>query len=105
MDNGSSTSYGVVFNHRLLLLVGLHSYLNLTLLTVYRWWVEHCYSHNGFYPYPLFAVLDTTQRVFLFVGAAMTMTASTMMLKWLYGRVNGLKGAQTRAKPGNVKAQ
>lgn len=33
------------------------------------------------------------------------MTASTIMLKWLYGRVNGLQGAQKRATPANIKGE
>jgi len=68
-------------------------------------WVEHCYKHNGWYPYPLFATLSTPQRAILFAGSAVTMTGSTIVLKWLYGRVNGLQGQQNRAKPGNVKAE
>jgi len=68
-------------------------------------WVEHCYQHNGWYPYPLFGILSTGQRVLLFAFAALTMTASTGLLKWLYGRVNGLQGEQTRATPENVKGK
>ncbi|CZR51080.1 related to UPF0641 membrane protein PJ4664.05 [Phialocephala subalpina] len=68
-------------------------------------WVEQCYKHNGFYPYPLFAALDTTQRVVLFTGAALTMTGSTVMLQWLYGRVNGLQGAEKRSTPANIKGE
>ncbi|KAF8847854.1 integral membrane protein-like protein [Acephala macrosclerotiorum] len=68
-------------------------------------WVEQCYKHNGFYPYPLFAALDTTQRVVLFTAAALTMTASTVMLQWLYGRVNGLQGAEKRSTPNNIKGE
>lgn len=29
----------------------------------YWFWIEHCYQMNGFYPYPIFELLDTTQRV------------------------------------------
>jgi hypothetical protein len=68
-------------------------------------WVEQCYKHNGFYPYPLFSALDTPQRIVLFIAAAATMTGSTAMLQWLYGRVNGLTGAEKRSVPGNVKGE
>ena len=56
------------------------------------------------YPYPLFDLLDTTQRIGLFSASALLMTASTAVLKWLYGRINGY-GVQTapKARPGNVK--
>jgi hypothetical protein len=60
---------------------------------------------NTSYPYPLFASLDTPQRAILFSFAALTMTCSTFMLKWLYGRVNGLQGAQTRSQPANIKGE
>jgi hypothetical protein len=88
-------------------------------------WVEHCYKYNGLYvrafiihfiftsllilfrsyPYPLFGKLDTIQRSFLFGGAALMMTASTIMLQWLYGKVNGLQGEQKRSTPKNIKGQ
>ena len=29
----------------------------------YWFWVERCYLYNQFYPYPLFAVLNTPQRI------------------------------------------
>ncbi|KAF4635220.1 hypothetical protein G7Y89_g2891 [Cudoniella acicularis] len=68
-------------------------------------WVEHCFKHNGFYPYPLFGKLDTIQRIVLFTMAALTMTGSTAMLKWLYGRVNGSEGAKKRSVPRNRKRE
>lgn len=55
----------------------------------YWFWVEECYRHNGYYPYPIFDALDNTGRVGLFVGSAAVMTVSTVCLKWVYGRVNG----------------
>jgi hypothetical protein len=33
------------------------------------------------------------------------MTGSTLMLKWLYGRVNGLQGAENRSRPGHIKGE
>lgn len=66
----------------------------------YWFWIELCYSKNGFYPYPLFAMLDQTQRVGLFVGSAVVMTLSTVTLKWLYGKVNGVEG---ESRAGRVK--
>lgn len=79
--------------------------LSAILAFSYWGWVEHCYKHNGWYPYPLFELLSTGQRVVLFGAAAMTMTASTALLKWLYGRVNGLQGEQARATPEDVKGK
>lgn len=29
----------------------------------YWFWIERCYQFNNFYPYPLFEILSTTQRV------------------------------------------
>lgn len=29
----------------------------------YWFWIEQCYYYNKFYPYPLFAMLSTTQRI------------------------------------------
>jgi len=41
----------------------------------------------------------------LFTGAAATMTGSTVMLQWLYGKVNGLTAAEKRSVPGNMKGE
>jgi hypothetical protein len=57
------------------------------------------------YPYPLFEKLDTLQRAILFTIAALTMTGSTVMLQWLYGRVNGLQGEEKRSHPSNIKGE
>jgi hypothetical protein len=54
----------------------------------YWFWVEECYKHNGWYPYPIFDVLGTTGRIGLFAGSAVVMTCSTLSLKWMYNRVN-----------------
>ncbi|ROT36845.1 hypothetical protein SODALDRAFT_298481 [Sodiomyces alkalinus F11] len=63
--------------------------ISMTIAFLYWGWVEFCFSYNGWYPYPIFAVLDTAQRVVLFTFSASLMTGSTVLLKWLYGRING----------------
>jgi len=68
----------------------------------YWFWIEMCYQHNGFYPYPLFDLLDTSQRIGLFAGSAVVMAGSTVVLKWLYGRVNGL-GMKAVDQPGRMR--
>lgn len=62
-------------------------------------------ANCGSYPYPLFGALDTTQRAVLFLGAALTMTGSTVVLQWLYGKLNGLEGAEKRSTPANIKGE
>ena len=49
------------------------------------------------YPYPLFGVLNTWQRVLLFGTSAALMTGSTMVLKWVYGKLNGIEEFQREA--------
>ncbi|KAK5990639.1 hypothetical protein PT974_08908 [Cladobotryum mycophilum] len=71
--------------------------LATTLAFAYWYWVELCFSNNGWYPYPLFAVLSTSQRVLLFAFSAGMLTASSGLLKWLYARVNGYEVVE-RAK-------
>ncbi|KAI1003085.1 hypothetical protein K3495_g5119 [Podosphaera aphanis] len=51
-------------------------------------WVEHCYSYNGFYPYPIFELLNTIQRVYLFTASAVMMTISAMIIQCLYNQIN-----------------
>ncbi|TKA77562.1 hypothetical protein B0A55_06633 [Friedmanniomyces simplex] len=55
----------------------------------YWFWIERCYRYNNFYPYPLFSVLDTPQRIGLFASSALLMALSTAALVWLYHVVNG----------------
>ncbi|KAE9381249.1 integral membrane protein-like protein [Stipitochalara longipes BDJ] len=79
--------------------------LSSALAVAYWAWVEQCYKYNGFYPYPLFEAVDTSGRALVFTGAALLMTGSTIMLRWLYGRVNGLTATEKRSVPGNVKGE
>ncbi|KAF1981856.1 hypothetical protein K402DRAFT_439197 [Aulographum hederae CBS 113979] len=65
------------------------SLLSLAIAFGYWFWVELCFSHNGFYPYPIFAQLSTPWRVVLFAGSAAVFTGSTEGLKGVYGWVNG----------------
>jgi len=76
--------------------------LSVVIAFLYWYWIELCYSYNGFYPYPLFAMLAPAQRVALFSGSAAVMAANTLSLKWLYGRVNGLGRASVET-PGRLK--
>ena len=63
--------------------------LTTSIAFAYWYWVEICYQHNGWYPYPLFGQLNTLQRVCLFMASAILMTLSSLGLKMLYHFVNG----------------
>ncbi|KAI9756494.1 MAG: hypothetical protein M4579_003833 [Chaenotheca gracillima] len=67
----------------------------------YWLWIEQCYKHNGWYPYPLFEALSPPYRAALFAGSALGMTLSTVTLKWMYGRVNPPR--TPKEKPGAAK--
>ncbi|KAF2141746.1 uncharacterized protein K452DRAFT_287706 [Aplosporella prunicola CBS 121167] len=79
--------------------------LSSAVAVAYWFWVEQCFLHNGYYPYPLFAVLDTRDRVLLFAAAAVVMAASMMALTYAYALVNGKEEESLRAdeRPGHVK--
>ncbi|KAJ4370520.1 hypothetical protein N0V83_005041 [Neocucurbitaria cava] len=64
----------------------------------YWWWVEICYSYNGYYPYPLFGVLTTLQRVGLFVLSGITMWVVGGALRALYAWVNGYESVEELEK-------
>ncbi|KAF8472802.1 putative integral membrane protein [Kalaharituber pfeilii] len=51
-------------------------------------WTEECYKRNGWYPYPLFAMLNTQQRAMVFAASALTFTISSLCLKRLYDVFN-----------------
>ncbi|KAJ5473816.1 FAR-17a/AIG1-like protein [Penicillium sp. IBT 31633x] len=65
--------------------------LSSTIAFGYWFWIEQCFSQNGWYPYPIFEALPTSGRIGLFTLSAVVMAVSTITLKWLYGRVNGFK--------------
>ncbi|CAK7265793.1 hypothetical protein SEPCBS119000_001693 [Sporothrix epigloea] len=65
------------------------SILSFCIAFSYWAWVEYCFSYNGFYPYPIFQLLTTQQRIVLFAISAVLMTASTLALKQLYHYING----------------
>lgn len=63
--------------------------LSSIIATLYWFWVEACYAHNGWFPYPIFAKLPPPYRAMLFAGSAITMSTATVLLQWLYKEVNG----------------
>ena len=77
--------------------------LSTTLAFGYWFWVEQCYKHNGYYPYPLFDHVSLAGRIGLFILSANLMAGSTITLKWLYAVMNGkimetLQGEQNKKK-------
>ncbi|PWW75182.1 hypothetical protein C7212DRAFT_204402 [Tuber magnatum] len=58
--------------------------------TGYWIWLEHCFSINRNYPYPLFSVIGPWERITVFVGSAAMMMVCTLGIGWGYGRVNGV---------------
>jgi hypothetical protein len=56
------------------------------------------------YPYPIFEALPTEGRIGLFTLSAAVMALSTITLKWLFGRVNGIGNPiQPESRPGDIK--
>lgn len=55
----------------------------------YWFWTELCYSHNAFYPYPVFHMLNTTNRMLLFAAAAGIFFVALSSLKYVYKVING----------------
>ena len=77
--------------------MGLSSMLAL----VYWPWVQQCFKNNGFWPYPIFEMVGLYGRIGLFVLSAVTMTANTVILKWVYGVINGPPNQRTLQKKSN----
>jgi len=53
-------------------------------------WLEHCFSVNQIYPYPLLNVVGDGGRIAVFVGSAVMMAVCTFGIGWGYGKVNGV---------------
>jgi hypothetical protein len=65
--------------------------LSTAVAFAYWWWIEVCYSYNGFYPYPIFALLTTVQRVGLFAMSGGIMWVVGGALRAAYVWVNGFE--------------
>ncbi|CAN9104116.1 hypothetical protein CC77DRAFT_1020109 [Alternaria alternata] len=72
--------------------------ITLALSTVvaftYWIWIEICFSQNGFYPYPIFAILTTNQRIGLFVVSGVIMWVVGGLLRVLYAKINGYESVE-----------
>jgi hypothetical protein len=55
---------------------------------------ELCYSQNGYYPYPIFEMLTTNQRIGLFVVSGVIMWAVGALLRVVYAKVNGYESVE-----------
>lgn len=60
----------------------------------YWFWIEICFSYNGFYPYPIFHLLSTMQRVGLFAVSGATMWVAGGTLRAVYAWVNGYEAVE-----------
>src|SRR5579862_3281747 len=52
-------------------------------------WIEHCFTYNNFYPYPLMGLLNRQQRALLFGFATLLCWTSFLTVRGLYSKVNG----------------
>ncbi|THC93546.1 hypothetical protein EYZ11_006973 [Aspergillus tanneri] len=78
--------------------------LSGTIAFGYWIWIERCFAFNGWYPYPIFEQVPFEGRIGLFVLSALVMALSTIMLKWVYGRVNGFETSiSPKARSGAVR--
>ncbi|KAL8304412.1 hypothetical protein RB597_004398 [Gaeumannomyces tritici] len=77
--------------------------LGMVLAFLYWGWIEHCFTKNGWYPYPILDILTTPQRAVFFAFCASLEAGSTMALKWLYGTLNGVEDFKREAlKPAKL---
>ncbi|KAL8713599.1 MAG: hypothetical protein Q9220_002461 [cf. Caloplaca sp. 1 TL-2023] len=69
--------------------------ISVTFAFAYWFWVEQCYRHNGWYPYPIFEALTIPWRAVLFCFSGGLMAGSTQALKWAYEKLNGAGNDRT----------
>jgi hypothetical protein len=70
---------------------------------LYWWWIEVCYSYNGFYPYPIFGLLSTYQRIGLFALSGGIMFAVGGALRAAYAYINGYETVEELEKTKRAK--
>jgi hypothetical protein len=64
----------------------------------YWMWIEHCYSFNNFYPYPMMGMMNSKQRALLFSFATLLCWSSFLTVRAIYRTVNGEIQAQKEAR-------
>lgn len=64
----------------------------------YWCWIELCYSYNGFYPYPIFSILSTVQRIGLFALSGAAMWAMGGALRASFAYINGFETVEKLEK-------
>jgi hypothetical protein len=70
---------------------------------LYWWWIEICYSYNGFYPYPIFGMLSTHQRIGLFAMSGSIMWVVGGVLRASYAYLNGYEQVEELEKMKRAK--
>ncbi|KAF1945391.1 hypothetical protein EJ02DRAFT_451677 [Clathrospora elynae] len=78
--------------------------LSTTVAFLYWWWIEICYTYNGYYPYPIFEMLTTVQRVGLFALSGVMMWVVGGVLRMLYAWVNGYETVEELEKVKRAKS-
>ncbi|KAH6866518.1 hypothetical protein J4E91_008662 [Alternaria rosae] len=68
--------------------------LSTAVAFMYWIWIEICFLQNGFYPYPIFAMLTTNQRIGLFVVSGVIMWVVGGLLRVLYAKINGYESVE-----------
>jgi hypothetical protein len=77
--------------------------LSTAVAFLYWFWIEICYSYNGFYPYPIFGLLTKVQRVGLFAMSGAIMWVTGGGLRALYAWVNGYETVEELEKVKRAK--
>lgn len=52
-------------------------------------WVERCFTHNNFYPYPMLEMMTREQRMLLFGFATLLCWSSFLIVRASYRVLNG----------------
>ncbi|TQS37879.1 hypothetical protein Golomagni_01632 [Golovinomyces magnicellulatus] len=64
--------------------------ISSTVAASYWVFLEHCFSRNGFYPYPLLGLLNNAQRAFLFFFSAVLMAGNNLLLQRLHRKFRNM---------------
>jgi hypothetical protein len=64
----------------------------------YWMWIEHCFTYNNFYPYPMMGMMNRQQRALLFSFATLLCWTSFLTVRGIYRKVNGEIKAEARRR-------
>uniref|UniRef100_A0A0B7K8E1 Uncharacterized protein n=1 Tax=Bionectria ochroleuca TaxID=29856 RepID=A0A0B7K8E1_BIOOC len=62
--------------------------LGLVIAFSYWAWIEYCFSHNGWYPYPFLTILSLWKKLLICISFAVLIMGGALALQWTHAQMH-----------------